>query len=384
MLRALALARRGAGSTAPNPMVGCVVVHDGRVVGEGFHRRAGEPHAEVLALADAGQGARGATLYVTLEPCNHQGRTPPCTDAILAAGVASVHVAIRDPNPVVRGGGIERLRQAGVEVVLGEQGERAFRLNRGFFSWALAGRPLVVLKSAQTLDGKVATATGQSKYLTGRVALARAHALRRSADAILVGVGTVLQDDPDLTYRGRRPGQSPLRVILDSRGRTPLSARVLAPGSPPTLIVTSHAGAAWIEAVRSQGHEVIALPPASDGRPGLAGVLTRLADRGVRTVLVEGGPTVHGGFVRDRLGDVWTAFLAPRLLGEPARAALAGPALGDLEHAPRLVIRRVRRLGDDAWIAADFATSPTASVRRDLVEWTAPPADRSAGIGGRF
>lgn len=379
MRRALRLAHRGVGTTSPNPAVGAVVVRDGEIVGEGYHHRAGGPHAEVLALASARERARGATLYVTLEPCNHQGRTPPCTDAILRAGVAAVHVAIRDPNPTVAGGGIERLRAAGIHVVVGDQGAKAFRQNRAFFSWALAGRPLVILKSAHSLDGKVATADGASKYLTGRAALARAHTLRRTADAILVGVGTVLADDPELTYRGRRPGQNPLRVILDSRGRTPLAARVLAPNSPPTLVVTGRApDPAWTAAISARGHAVVAVDADCGGRPDLHAVLAHLADRGVRTVLVEGGPTVHGSFIREALADIWVSFVAPRLLGGPALSSVAGPPLGDLASAPRLTIRKVRRLGADAWIAADFETSPTASVPHRLLAWT----DGSRPLGG--
>lgn len=357
MKRALELARRGEMTTSPNPMVGAVVVSpSGEIVGEGYHKAPGGPHAEVVALRRAGDRARGARLFVTLEPCNHTGRTPPCTEAILSAGIQDVVVAMRDPNPQVTGGGIERLRAQGVSVAIGDGGEEAETLNRPFLTWCRHHRPFTVLKTAMSLDGKVATATGESKYLTGPLARQAVHNLRRRLDAILVGVGTLLQDDPALTYRGVRKGRDPVRVILDSRGRTPPTAKLFHTGSSaPTLIFTTEAASLeWERDIFSVGAEVIRVAAEADGRVRLDEVVTELADRQILSLLVEGGPTVHAAFIRHRLADVWWGFVAPLIIGGHALSPVAGNGVDQLADAQALFIERVRRLGPDVLIEARF------------------------------
>lgn len=364
MQRALQLARRGEGWTRPNPMVGAVVVKDGKVVGEGYHRRVGAAHAEVEALRQAGEAARGATLYVTLEPCNHYGRTPPCTKAIVEAGIAAVHIATPDPNPEVAGGGARYLQEHGIAVVWGEERQAAIALNRPFFCWAELGRPYVLLKAATSLDGKVATAGGQSKYLTQARALAYAHRLRRWADAILVGSGTVLSDDPALTYRGRRPGRDPVRVILDGRGRTPPEARLFHTGSEaPTVVYTTEAASpAWERAIFAAGGEVVRVGTDREGHPALKEVIADLFHRHIQALLVEGGPTIHAAFLREGIADRWVSVFAPLLLGDPAPGAVASPGWASLAEAPRILIDRVRRLGPDLVVEGDLATSPVVRL----------------------
>ena len=362
MNHALLLARRGQGVTSPNPMVGAVVVDtSGKIIAEGFHKRAGTPHAETAALRKAGSLAKGQTLYVTLEPCNHAGRTPRCTDAIIAAGIKQVVVAVRDPNPYVAGGGIEHLSKAGVAVTVGDGAQEAQRLNRNFFTWARAHRPWITLKAAMSLDGKVAAFTGESKYLTSPKALAHAHELRRQHDAILVGSGTILQDNPRLTYRGSRKGANPVRVILDSRGRTPFNAEVFRTGSDsPTLIFTGHdTPRAWERQMFSAGGEVIRVANNSSGHINLLEVLGHLADRRILSVLVEGGPTIHAAFVEGQLADRWVGYVAPLLLGgDQAPSAVGGRGLA-LPEAALLHIERVLRRGPDVVIDALFV-QPTS------------------------
>ncbi len=357
MNRALALAKRGLGSTSPNPMVGAVIVDPtGRTVAEGFHKKAGGPHAEANALKKAGEAARGATLYVTLEPCNHHGRTPPCTEAILAAGIGRVVVASLDPNPHVAGGGVQRLRNAGIPVDVGDGTAESEALNRPFLTWSRLGRPLITLKSAMTLDGKVADRNGLSKYLTSQAALAHAHELRRQHDAILVGSGTVLADDPELTYRGRRRGRDPVRVILDSRGRTPPEARVFqSQSTAPTLVFTTEdASVDWEREIFSAGGEVVRVETASDGRVSLDRAMAHLADLQVLSVLVEGGPQIHGAFLDQRMADRWVGYLAPLIMGgaeAPSPAAGRGFTLPEARH---LDIASVVKRGPDVIVDAWF------------------------------
>ncbi|MBM3464963.1 MAG: bifunctional diaminohydroxyphosphoribosylaminopyrimidine deaminase/5-amino-6-(5-phosphoribosylamino)uracil reductase RibD [Armatimonadetes bacterium] len=292
MRRALELAARALGDTSPNPVVGAVLVRDGEIVGDGWHQRAGLPHAEVEALAAAGDRARGATLYVTLEPCNHQGRTPPCTEAVLQAGIARVVAAVADSNPLARGG-LAWLRERGVEVSCGLLEDEARRLNRFFFTWIARRRPFVTLKWAMTLDGRAATASGHSQWITGPEARALVHCERAAHDAVLVGIGTVLADNPRLDARVDGVSKPRLRVVLDPRGRTPADARVLDPSLGPTLVL-----------------------PTRD----LSEVLRGLAARDVLSVFVEGGPTVHGAFLRAGLVDRVLAFVAPKGVGGRAAA----------------------------------------------------------------
>lgn len=357
MTRALALARRGLGKTSPNPMVGAVIVDEaGDIIAEGYHKKAGGVHAEASALLRAGDTARGQTLYVTLEPCNHTGRTPPCTDAIIRAGIHRVVVASSDPNPHVAGGGIERLRQADIQVDVGDGVDEAEALNRAFFTWSRAQRPYVTLKVAMTLDGKVAAVTGESKYLTSALALDHAHELRRTHDAILVGSSTILADNPKLTYRGRKSGHDPVRVILDSRGRIPADAFVFQSESKaPTLVFTSeNAAVDWERDIFSAGGEVVRVAAGADGHVNLSEVLSHLADLHILSVLVEGGPTIHAAFIAENLADRWVGYVAPIILaGQSAPSPVAGSGFS-LGVAPRLHIEKVLRRGPDVIIDALF------------------------------
>lgn len=328
MRRALALAARGGREVSPNPMVGCVLVKAGRVVGEGWHRRFGGPHAEAEALARAGKRANGATAYVSLEPCAaHPGKkTPPCAPALAEAGVARVVFALRDPHPGTAGRGAALLRRSGARVEAGLCAARAEALNAGFFSRMRRGRPVVLLKTALSLDGRAAAEGGRSKWITGDAARRRARALRASCDAVLVGVGTVLADDPALTARGA--GRDPLRVVLDTRLRTPRRAKVL-DGSAPALVFTARTG-------RLPGAEVVRVPRRGRGLD-LRAVLRELSRRGVGRVLVEGGPTVHAAFLAEGLVDEAAVFLSPKLLSG-ARDPNRCPAVRDA---------KLRKLGSD-------------------------------------
>jgi diaminohydroxyphosphoribosylaminopyrimidine deaminase/5-amino-6-(5-phosphoribosylamino)uracil reductase len=312
MERALLLAGRGRGRTTPNPLVGAVVVTpEGVVAGAGFHERAGEPHAEVHALREAGESARGATLYCTLEPCNHVGRTPPCVDRILESGVARVVAAVEDPNPLVAGRGFTRLRQAGVRVDVGTCGGAARRLNRPFFSAMRRGRPYVILKAVTSLDGRVALAGGRPVRLSAPAADRRTHALRAEVDAIAVGSGTILADDPRLTARGAYRGRPLARVIFDRRLRTPASARVFATmdAGPVIVVAGPDAPLGAARALTSAGARVVT----ADGR--LASALRLLVPMGVQSILVEGGPAVHAALWRERAADAVRLVVAPRALG---------------------------------------------------------------------
>lgn len=323
--RALELAAKADYRTSPNPMVGCVIVQDGSVLGEGLHEQAGGPHAEVMALRSAGGRARGATAYVTLEPCSHQGRTPPCTQALLAAGVWRVVIAMLDPDLRVRGRGVRILRERGVHVDVGVRGEEASDLNRAYVHHRMTGRPLVSAKFACSLDGRIATRTRESRWITGEEARGHAHRLRHQHDAILVGIGTVLADDPMLD--ARFPGaRQPLKVVLDSRGRTPAMARVRL-GPAPLLI---------------------------DRGDDLAGLLGRLGDRGVLSLLVEGGARVLGSFFDAGLVDRVYAYLNPSVIGgEGAPMAVAGVGVASLGERARLSRVGTERLGDDMLVTGD-------------------------------
>jgi diaminohydroxyphosphoribosylaminopyrimidine deaminase / 5-amino-6-(5-phosphoribosylamino)uracil reductase len=324
MARALELARRGLGETNPNPMVGCVLVKRGRVVGEGWHRRAGGPHAEVQALRAAGGAARGATAYVTLEPCAHQGRTPPCAPALLLAGVRRVVAALRDPNPVVNGRGLASLRRAGLEVAVGVGADEAAALNDRFVIAAGLGRPFVMLKAAMTLDGRIATAAGESKWITAAPLRRRARALRRLHDGVAVGVGTVLADDPLLLPepRTRRPFH---RVVFDSRLRTPLRSRLVSSARDSPLWIVTTEAAAGREALEERGVRVLAAP-AQDGHVDLARALAALRAEGLWSLMVEGGSDLLGALLAVRLFDQVALFRAPLLLGgRQSRPAFGGP-----------------------------------------------------------
>ena len=341
MARALQLAARGLFTTTPNPRVGCVIVKDGRVVGEGWHERAGSPHAEIHALKAAGEAARGATVYVTLEPCSHHGRTPPCAEALVNAGVARVVAAMRDPNPLVAGSGIDMLTLAGIaaETGLMEAGARA--LNPGFISRMTRQRPWLRLKTASTLDGKTALANGASQWITGEAARADVQALRARACAILTGSGTVRADNPRMNVRDLDIGRQPLRVIVDSGLRTPADAAVL-----PALVACHHADPAARAALEAAGAEVIELPGA-EGRVDLAALLAVLAQRGVNELHVEAGAALNGALLAAGLVDEWVAYLAPMAVGDTARGLFAQPPLASLADAARFRLADVRQFGSD-------------------------------------
>lgn len=341
MRRALSLARRGWGQTAPNPMVGAVVVRDGAVVGEGYHARFGEAHAEVAALRAAGELARGATVYVTLEPCAHFGKTPPCTNALIAAGVARVVVAVRDPNPVAAGG-LERLREAGIAVTTGVEEEAAWELNAPFFNAVASRRPWVTLKLAVSLDGAIADAEGRSRWLTGPRARAAVHLLRAGSDAVAVGIGTVLADDPLLTVRDApAPRIPPRRVIFDRHARTPLQSRLVETAREvPTIVVAESPDAARARALEAAGVEILRAPSLGDALEALAGA-------GVRSLLVEGGARLAGALLASALVHRLIIFQAPVLLGAGALGAFAYAPAATATTAPRYRVVERRVFGDD-------------------------------------
>jgi len=350
MRAALELAARGLGNVWPNPAVGCVLVRDGAVVGRGWTQPGGRPHAETEALRRAGAAARGATAYVTLEPCSHHGRTPPCADALVDAGIARVVAAATDPDTRVDGRGLARLRAAGVAVEAGLLAEDAARLNAGFFHRVAEGRPLVTLKLASSLDGRIATAGGDSKWITGEVARARAHLLRARHDAVLAGIGTVLADDPELTCR--LPGlEAPakVRIVLDGGLRLPPGSRLARSArSAPVWCVGATAEGTAADRLRDLGVEVLQAPRGTDGRLDPAAVLRLLGGRGLTRVMVEGGGAVAGALLRAGLVDRIAWFRAPRVLGAEGR-----PAVGELGLARVADAQAWRRTG--AWhLGADL------------------------------
>ncbi len=355
MRRALELARRGWPAVSPNPLVGAVVLDAaGRLVAEGWHARWGGPHAEAAALREAGERARGGTLYVTLEPCDHYGKTPPCTEAILTAGVRRVVIASPDPNPTAAGGA-GRLEAGGVEVVRDVEREAAEALNRRWLLWAREGRPWVTLKAAVSLDGRIATRTGDSRWITGEAARRRSLELREEHDAILVGVGTVLADDPRLTRRiGTNPNPRFFRVILDSALRTPESAALLAERPEEVVLVhTAVAPRLRRERLAAAGARLLEVEAGPDGRPELGFVLAALAKLPVSTLLVEGGSAVHGAFVDRRVCDAVVLFVAPLLIGgREAPCAVGGAGVSRLTEAIGLEIESVERVGGDLEIRA--------------------------------
>ena len=364
MRRALELAERGRGLTSPNPMVGAVVVtREGEVVGEGFHARAGGPHAEVEALRVAGARARGATLYVTLEPCAHHGRTPPCALAVIEAGVARVVAAVADPNPLVSGRGFAELRAAGIEVSTGSGAVEAERQNRVFLTAMRERRPHVTLKAGMTLDGKIADLHGASRWITGELARQRAHRLRSESDAIVVGIGTVLRDDPELTVRLGQPWpREPLRVVLDTRARIPVGARLIRAGRPSSAVIAVGAEAPQkrLEALAATGATIVPCRT-RDGRVDLGALLTELFAREVRAVLVEGGGDVHGAFLDAGLVDRVAMFAAPLLIGGRGATPVVAGAGRELKSAVRLGAFTVTRLDDDLLIEADVVRDPRSS-----------------------
>jgi diaminohydroxyphosphoribosylaminopyrimidine deaminase/5-amino-6-(5-phosphoribosylamino)uracil reductase len=350
MRAALALARRGLGTVWPNPAVGCVIVDRGRIVGRGWTQPGGRPHGETEALRRAAEAARGATAYVSLEPCCHWGRTPPCTDALIAAGIRRVVVAFEDPDPRVAGEGVRRLRAAGLDVDTGLCEAEAAEINAGFFCRLRNGRPLVTLKLATSLDGRIATGRGESQWITGPPARERAHALRAAHDAIMVGTGTVLADDPQLTCR--LPGlahRSPVRVVIDRHLRIPLTARLISDArAVPTWVLTLPAAdAARRRAFLCAGATVIDIDPGSDGNGSLAAALAALGERGITRLLVEGGGHLAAAFARAGLIDRLVWVHAPMLIGGEGIPAIAEIGLKALSEAPSFTRLSTETVGDD-------------------------------------
>mgnify|MGYP001170007857 CR=1 FL=1 len=347
MARAIALARRGLGRTSPNPPVGALVVKRGRIVGEGWHRRAGGPHAEVIALRQAGAAARGATLYLTLEPCTYHGRTPPCAPAVIVSGVRRVVVGVGDPNPRVRGRGVRALRAAGIDVTTGVLAEEAGEVSAWFRHFIVRCRPYVILKLAASLDGRIATARGESRWMSGATARCWVHALRNQVDAVMVGAGTVIADDPALTCRVRG-GRDPVRVIVDGLLRVSPRARVFRQRSAaPTLVATTPvASAGRRRALVRAGAEIVVLPGRT-GRLRIVALLQALAARGIVSVLIEGGGDLAAAALRERAVDRLLLVSAPLLVGGDGRAMLGTLGVERLTAAPRLRRERAYRLGAD-------------------------------------
>ena len=362
MTLALRLAAKGQGTASPNPMVGAVVVKQGRIIGRGFHLRPGTPHAEILALQRAGTRARGATLYVTLEPCCHlKKRTPPCVPDILRSGVSRVVMAMQDPNPSVQGKGTAALRRAGLSVTVGLARSQAEELNKAYCYWMKTGRPYVTLKAGMTLDGQLATASGESRWITGELSRREVHLLRKSVDAVLVGVGTVLMDNPALTVRTgagleKLTSRQPLRIVVDSRLRIPLKAQVLAlQDKARTLLATTAAApVARRLALQKKGIEVLIVPAVHD-QVSLPALLKELGRRGITSLLVEGGGEVNAAMLRAKLVDHVRLYMAPLLLGgQNAKGVIGGVSPTGLKGAIQLCHVTTRLVGNDLVVEGDL------------------------------
>ena len=369
MAQALRLAERGLNSTSPNPRVGCVLVRDGLVVGEGWHERAGGPHAEVMALHQAGEAARGATAYVSLEPCNHQGRTPACTEALIDAGISRVIAALTDPNPLVSGKGLDRLAAAGMDTAVGLLETEALALNRGFCKRMTKGLPWVFSKLAMSLDGRTAMASGESRWITGPEARRDVHRLRARSCAILTGIGTVLSDDPFLTarYSSTQPSlpsregeissdieRQPARIVVDSRFRLPPAAKLLSqPGR--TLIIGLQTESKAAASLRDAGAEIHFLPAGLDARVDLNALMELLGQFAFNEVMVEAGGTLNGELLRDGLVDEWVVYLAPCVLGDRGRGLFHLPDLERMADRFELAFKDVRKVGKDIRITLQKA-----------------------------
>ncbi len=363
MARALTLAEQGRGTTAPNPMVGCVIVRDDEIIGEGYHARAGEPHAEVNALQDAGDASR-ATVYVTLEPCNHHGRTPPCTEALIDAGVRRVVVAATDPNPRVDGQGIARLQDAGIEVIVGVKQDEAEAQNEIFRTVQTKKRPFVLYKTAMTLDGKIATRDGQSRWITGETSRHLVQQWRNDLDAIAVGVNTVLRDAPQLTCRLEN-GRTPTKVVFDSVARTPVDAKLFEPDSYGVdanviIFVTDKASRSRVEALQQRGADVVNVSEVR-GRTDVAVALQQLYERGVTNLLLEGGGTLAWSFFEARAVDKVAVFIGPKLVGGGGASPLAGLGVSRMDEAITLDNITTQQ------IETDFLVSGTVVYRSSEV-----------------
>lgn len=352
MKLALRLARRGLGRTSPNPMVGAVIVKDGRIIGQGYHRFFGGKHAEINALENATEDVRGATMYVTLEPCRHWGKTPPCVDAIIKSGIGRVAIGTLDPNPSMSGKSVALLKEPGIQTLVGMLEAECRTLNEAHFKLMTTGLPLVRLKFAQTLDGRIATSTGDSRWLSSPQAQRYAHRLRSRHDGVLVGAGTVLADDPELTVRLVR-GRNPSRIILDAKLRTPLEAKVLKnQKAAPTLIATtSKADGPKLAAIKRKGIEVLTLAEDEHGEVDLSELLRILGQRGISSLLVEGGAAVITSFLRRHLADRLTAIITPKVMGKGLET-VGELNITEVNKTIRLSFEKVRRVGEDIVIEA--------------------------------
>ena len=347
MRRALHLAEKGRGRTSPNPMVGAVLVKKGKIVGEGYHARAGEPHAEIVAIKNAGERAKGATLYLNLEPCTHYGKTPPCVPAVIEAGVKKVTVGTEDPNPLVKGRGVAHLRKAGIDVKLGILEKECHRLNEAFFKYIVKHEPFIILKMAATLDGKLATRNGESQWITGESSRLFVHRLRDQVDGVVVGIGTVLKDDPLLTAR-IRGGRDPYRIVFDSRLRIPENAKVVDLSPSKTIVATTEmADQDKIERLQKKGVRVL-ISDSKSGKVDLYSSLLKLGELGLMSLLLEGGSRINGSFLDQRLIDKIFLFLSPKLIGDPlAPGIFSGAGTASLKEAISVKDLKVRKIGED-------------------------------------
>jgi len=347
MRRALHLAEKGRGRTSPNPMVGAVLVKRRKVVGEGYHARAGKPHAEIVAIEKAGERAKGATLYLNLEPCTHYGKTPPCAPAVIEAGVRKVIVGIEDPNPLVKGRGVVRLKQAGLDVKVGILEKECTRLNEAFCKYMVQHEPFIILKVAATLDGKLATKNGESRWITGETSRRFVHRLRDQVDGVVVGIGTVLKDDPMLTARVRG-GRDPYRIVFDSRLRIPENAKMIDLSPSRTIVATTEmASRDKIERLQKKGVRIL-ISDSKSGKVDLKSSLLKLGEMGMMSLLLEGGSQLSGSFLDQRLIDKILLFLSPKLIGDPeAPGIFGGLGVAHLKEAIPLRDLKVRKIGDD-------------------------------------
>lgn len=352
MNKALKLAERASGYTSPNPMVGAIIVKDNNIVGQGWHQRAGTPHAEIHALHEAGDLAKGATIYVTLEPCSHYGRTGPCADALIKAGIKKAVIAVTDPNPLVRGQGIAKLRNAGIEVVEGVLSESAARLNEVFIKWISTKKPFAVLKTAMTIDGKIATYTGNSKWITEVGARQRVHKLRATYDAVLTGVGTVLADDPEFTVRLGQEGKNPLRIIVDTMARTPPTAKVVATNPETTLIaVSTVAPQDNIAALKHKGVEILEVSTDTTGI-NLTELFQIIGARNITSVLLEGGAAINASALSANLIDKVYWFIAPKIFGgHNALGPVGGQGISLVKDAINMENLSTEFIGNDILIS---------------------------------
>lgn len=360
--RTFELALQGRGTVSPNPMVGALVVKDGEVVGQGFHEQAGKEHAEIIALRQAGRKAQGATLYLNLEPCCHYGQTPPCTEQIIKAKITRVVAAMIDPNPLVKGRGLAALEQAGIQTRVGILEAKARRLNEIFIKYITTGLPFVILKAGLTLDGKIATVAGQSRWITGEASRQRVHEIRSWVDAILVGVGTVKQDDPALTARGFGGGMAgikqPLRVIVDYRGEIPLSSKVVIEKTAETLVILSPEAPSQIgRDLEKEGVETVILPGAQ-GRFSLTELLKVLGERKITSVMIEGGAELNASALSEGIIDKIFFFYAPKILGASALSVVGGEQSRELKDAYKITDLTLERLGEDFLLEGYFESSP--------------------------